>query len=95
MLPLLAVAASGRGRSLPCRCCRLCPQPTLVHVATTAIAGGRHFCAHDRRLCMAAARAWTPPKCSLCLKLLLSHSRDLLFTCNHCARLLLMCSRHW
>ncbi|RZR91756.1 hypothetical protein BHM03_00019933, partial [Ensete ventricosum] len=96
-------AASARNR-------RLCTwQPPLLRVGATSACDSHHLfwqaivacepiaCgqAHDRRLCMAAARAWTPPKCGLCLKLLLSHSRDLLFTCNRCARLLLMCSRHW
>ncbi|RRT66955.1 hypothetical protein B296_00023218 [Ensete ventricosum] len=52
----------------------LCPQPSPVRVAATAIAGGRHFYARQplpllasgRRLCTVVARAWTLPEYGLC-----------------------------
>ncbi|RWW11314.1 hypothetical protein GW17_00025092 [Ensete ventricosum] len=100
--PLVAVRGHClAGAAASARSQRLCAwQPPLLRVGATS-AHDSHYLywravvaceptacgqAHDRRLCVAAVGAWRPPKCGLCLKLLLPHSRDLLFTCNCCAR---------
>ncbi|RZS27503.1 hypothetical protein BHM03_00060985, partial [Ensete ventricosum] len=86
VLPLPAATTSGRGRPLPCRCCRLCRQPSPVRVAATAIATGATSTRGSRCLYWRAATAYARllPARGRCLsaasarRLPLSHSRGLL-----------------